>query len=90
MKAVEEAGGVHSGAGTWGRCSSFILLPVIVAEDPVEETITAYSAAGSQPHLPVQDTGQECVLFRQRNVSCCSVTSVEAGADTLTICRCER
>lgn len=49
-------------------------LPVPVAEDPVEETTVAPGPAGSEPHLPVQDTGQDCVLLRQRNVSCCSVT----------------
>uniref|UniRef100_E1BNP5 Elongator complex protein 6 n=1 Tax=Bos taurus TaxID=9913 RepID=E1BNP5_BOVIN len=44
------------------------------AEDPVEKTTAAHHPPGSKPHVPVQDTGQECILFRQRNVSCCSVT----------------
>ena len=45
-----------------------------LAEDPVEKTTAAHHPPGSKPHVPVQDTGQECILFRQRNVSCCSVT----------------
>lgn len=69
----------------WGRKGSqwsrYLGMPFLfhsslchLAEDPVEETIRAHSPARSEPHLPVQDTGQECVLFCQRNVSCCSVT----------------
>lgn len=70
----QRAGGVHSGARTGGGHSSFVLLPVATAKGPVEETTAAHSPAGSEPHLPVQDTGQERIFFRQGSVSCCSVT----------------
>lgn len=81
MKIADEAFGVCGGAVVRmalqlrGRIS-FILFSVTIAEHPVEKTITGPSPAGSEPHLPVQDTGQECVLFCQRHVSCCPVTSL--------------
>lgn len=49
-------------AGT-GGCFSVILLLVPVAEGPLADTIAARGPAGPEPHLPVQDTGQERVLF---------------------------
>ena len=75
MKVTEEPGSTHSGAGTRaGGRPPFTLLPVAAAEGPVAETVAAHHPAGPEPHFPVQDPGQERVLFRQRNVSCRSVS----------------